>query len=375
MRLEAAVPLTALAAMRAPFEAVDATRLNAPIAQPLSLFLDLAGEALRERLFIVLGPGGEDFCLRPDFTLAALQAHAATGDSTGRYSYEGPAFRVSPAGAERAEQFLQIGLERFEPGDAASADAAMAALAWRSAAAGGRHDLGLLIGDVALYGAFLDAIDVPAPRAARLQRAMAGPDGRQAPRGPVPDAPPARNLLAGLLAGLPRTDAEAVLAEIWSLAGIEPVGGRSAGEIVHRLTDRAALAAGPALLASQETMIERFLAIADTPAEALKAVAALAGGAGGALRGALADWERRLAALEADGPPVERMRLSTAFGRSFGYYDGVLFEVRSEALSADQPVAAGGRYDSLPARLGTPLPTGAVGCMVRPGRAWREGRP
>ncbi len=44
------------------------------------------------------------------------------------------------------------------------------------------------------------------------------------------------------------------------------------------------------------------------------------------------------------------MIFSTAFVRPFGYYDGVLFEVRSAALGDDAPVAAGGRYDGLPAR-------------------------
>jgi ATP phosphoribosyltransferase regulatory subunit len=71
------------------------------------------------------------------------------------------------------------------------------------------------------------------------------------------------------------------------------------------------------------------------------------------------------------------MTLSTAFGRSFGYYDGVLFEVRSDALGEDRPVAAGGRYDGLPARLGSEtqntIGTGAVGCMVRPARAYAGG--
>ena len=75
------------------------------------------------------------------------------------------------------------------------------------------------------------------------------------------------------------------------------------------------------------------------------------------------------------GVPLARTRFSAAFGRAFGYYDGVMFEVRSAALGEDQPVAAGGRYDSLPGRLGAELPTGAVGCMVRPGRAWVGARP
>ncbi|HYG26274.1 MAG TPA: ATP phosphoribosyltransferase regulatory subunit, partial [Caulobacteraceae bacterium] len=44
----------------------------------------------------------------------------------------------------------------------------------------------------------------------------------------------------------------------------------------------------------------------------------------------------------------------------------------SAALDADRPVAAGGRYDGLPARLGGTATT-AVGCMVRPARAFAGG--
>ena len=65
--------------------------------------------------------------------------------------------------------------------------------------------------------------------------------------------------------------------------------------------------------------------------------------------------------------------LVAAFGRAFGYYDGYLFEVRSAVLGDERPVAAGGRYDGLPARLGAERKTGAVGCMVRPARAYAGG--
>ena len=116
-----------------------------------------------------------------------------------------------------------------------------------------------------------------------------------------------------------------------------------------------------------------FLAISDRPAAALDAVAKLAKGP--ALDAALEAWARRAAALEGQGLPSERLRFATAFGRAFGYYDGFLFEVRSAALDAERPVAAGGRYDSLLTRLGVRRPLGAVGCMVRPWRAFSRGEP
>ena len=79
--------------------------------------------------------------------------------------------------------------------------------------------------------------------------------------------------------------------------------------------------------------------------------------------------------MVAQGVPEDRLLLAAAFGRAFGYYDGYLFEVRSAALGEDAPVAAGGRYDGLLARLnpqalGAASTTGAVGCMVRPARAY-----
>jgi ATP phosphoribosyltransferase regulatory subunit len=232
------------------------------------------------------------------------------------------------------------------------------------------------MGDIALFDAFLETLGAPPPIAARLKRAVSDPwrlrreladatgDGAQAVEG--------GRRLTHVLAGLSEGDAASVLEDIWALAGVEPVGGRSAGEIVHRLIGRAALNAAPRLSKDQSEMIARFLAIEDSPAVALAAVAELAGPRDGALTGAMQVWETRLHALASQGVPQDRLRLSTAFGRSFAYYDGVVFEVRSAELGDDQPVAAGGRYDSLAARLGHPLETGAVGCMVRPGRAWRE---
>ena len=80
-------------------------------------------------------------------------------------------------------------------------------------------------------------------------------------------------------------------------------------------------------------------------------------------------WVERLRALVEAGVPELAMIFSTGFMRPFGYYDGMLFEVRSLELGFDRPVAAGGRYDGLPERLGARARTSAVGCMVRPGRA------
>ena len=368
MNLEATLPAADMEAIRAPFAAAGASAIDVPVIQPLGVLLDLTGEAMRARLFVVQADGGEEACLRPDFTIAIARAHIAETAPSGRYVYEGKAFRAAPRGSQRAEEFLQIGLEAYGGGRTAAADAEVVDLAWRSSAAGGRADLGLLLGDASLFAAFVGAMGLNPALAARMARGGA--------RSAKPAEPSRRqgDRIAALLSGLPEAEACAVLEDLWSLSGIQPVGGRSATEIVHRLAARSQ-GASAALTPAQAEQVEAFLAVEGPPRDALAAMAQVAKAAGADIAAALADWSARLDAFAARGLPENRMTLSTRFGRAFSYYDGFLFEVRSAALGEDRPVAAGGRYDGLTARLGAKASGGAVGCMVRPARAWSKSEP
>ena len=172
---------------------------------------------------------------------------------------------------------------------------------------------------------------------------------------------------------MPEGHGPAALRQLWAIAGIEPVGARPADEIVRRLADKAEASRTPSLSPAEASAVRGFLAVSGAPRDALAAVKALAGSEAASLDAALAGWERRLAGLAERGVPEDHMTLAAAFGRAFGYYDGVLFEVRSAALGVERPLAAGGRYDGLPARLGASRSLGAVGCMVRPARAFAGG--
>ena len=125
-----------------------------------------------------------------------------------------------------------------------------------------------------------------------------------------------------------------------------------------------------ALSAAETGLIGRYLALAGRPRAVLEGVEKLAYEAGIEFDVQLQPWVRRLKALDAAGAPEAALTLAPGFARPFGYYDGLVFEVTSAALGDGRAVAAGGRYDGLPARLGGPDGGGAVGCMVRPARAW-----
>ncbi len=328
---------------------------------------------MRARLFVVQAEGGEEACLRPDFTVAVARQHIEGGTAAGRYAYEGPAFRSAPEG-DRPEEFVQLGVELFAPAGGATveADAEIAGLAWRAATAGGRNDLTLWLGDVGLFSAFIESLSLPDALAARLKRVAGRPRLLNAELLRAGEAASSADggQLAAMLSGLSEAQAATLLEEVWALAGVEPVGGRGPGEIAARLVRRAEAASAPALTQAQALAIRAFMGISEAPAAGLKQVRALAGKAR-SLDAALAGWEARLAGLAE--VPADRMRFAPALGHAFDYYDGLTFEVRSAALGDDRPLASGGRYDGLLARLGGPADARAVGCVVRPWRAFAGG--
>lgn len=376
MRVEPPVSAELRAAVRAELTAAGAQPVDAPLLQPLGLLLDLAGEAMRARLFVVQSEGGAEACLRPDFTVAVALRHIEAREPAGRYFYEGSAFRAAPEGDE-PEEFVQMGVEVFGDGSAppAAADVEVASLAWRAAGVGGRNDLTLWLGDVGLFAPFVDSLAMPAALAARLKRVAGRPRLLQAELARTGAAPRAvaSGQLAGMLAGLSEAEAAGLLEEVWALAGVDPVGGRGPAEIAARLVRRAEAAAAPALTSGQASAIAAFMAISEAPAAGLDQVRALAGRKAEPLDEALAAWRDRLEGL-ARAVPEAPLRFAPALGHAFDYYDGMTFEVRSEALGAARAVAVGGRYDGLLARLGGAGTPRAVGCVIRPWRAFAGGR-
>ena len=363
-----------LEAIRSPFRETGAAWVQPPVLLPLSLVLDLAGEALRSRLFVLQAAGGEEVCLRPDFTTPVARLHLGSGARAGDYAYEGLVFRASE---NEAQEVLQIGIERFaEASDAAADDADLVDRLWRASSAGGRSDLSLRLGDAGLLPAFLAALGLPQPQASRLARMAARPARIEAElsRAGAPPAPPeGEGALAARLAALPADEAAALLEEVWSLAGITPVGGRSAGEIAARLVRRSESLRAPGLSMDQAQALRGFLEVRTTPRDALDRIARLAPKDAG-LAARLAGWEKRLDRIEASAAREAPVEFDAAPRSDFAYYDGMVVEVLSASLGPGRPVAAGGRYDSLLARLSGDLaPRGsALGGMVRPGRALVE---
>src|SRR5437763_8007115 len=231
-----------------------------PILQPAEPFLDLSGEDIRKSLYLTTDPSGEELCLRPDLTIPVARdylASARVGQPAG-FSYLGPVFRYR---GSRPSEFLQAGIESFGRQDRAAADAEMLALALEATSAFGLKEIEIRTGDVALFTALIDALNLYPVWRRRLikdfNRKVSLTDDIERL---TLAAAPGRNEDEGVLAALAGSDRKAALAlvtDLMSIAGTTKVGGRTVAEIADRFLEQSTLKGG-ALPRDALFIIKRF---------------------------------------------------------------------------------------------------------------------
>jgi ATP phosphoribosyltransferase regulatory subunit len=349
------------------FERAGYERVEPAILQPAEPFLDLSGEDIRKRMYLTADPQGHELCLRPDLTIPVSRdylASAAAGKPAG-FCYLGPVFRHRD---NEPSEFLQAGIESFGRADIAAADAEMLALGLEATSHYGLAAPEIRLGDVGLFSALVAALDLAPAWKRRLvkdfnHKSSLAHDLDRLTISTGHRRPEYQGMLAALAGSDPRA-AHALVTDLLSIAGISAVGGRSVGEIADRFLEQAALNVHSSLPQETRALIERFLAIAGGPDEAAAELRALAQDAGIGLDPALDLLESRTGFLAARGVDVGGIRFSTAFGRGLDYYTGFVFELHDAPARENGQLVAGGRYDGLLTRIGSPAPIPAVGFAV-----------
>ena len=336
-----------------------------PVVHPASVFVELAGEDLRRRLFLTNAPDGTELALRPDYTIPVCLHHLASGAAKRKagYAYLGPVFRQR---RDEPGEFVQAGIESLGRTDRIAADADALKLALDAVTLLGVRKTTVRIGDSALFGAVLAALDLSPPWRGRLARNF-GDRARL-------DA-----LIAHANGGAPvygtagrgtRAAARRHAAELLEATGLATIGGRTADEIADRVAEKSVIAAG--IGARPAKVLGRFLAIAGSPAKSLTALRTLARRESLDIDKAIDRFEARTEALVHHGVDLRRLSFAADFGRRLDYYTGFVFEVHDTNRTEIGQVVGGGRYDRLMALIGAGEAVPAVGFSV-----WldRIGRP
>ncbi len=342
-------------------------RLDPPVLQPAEPFLDLSGEDIRRRMFLTDDPDGRELCLRPDLTIPVsreyLQSQAA-GKPAG-FCYLGVVFRHREGAPS---EFLQAGIESFGRSDKAAADAEMLALGLEATTQYGLAAPEIRMGDVGLFAAFIAALDLAPAWRRRLikdfnRKSSLAHDLDQLTLAAANSSKEYQGVLAALTGSDPK-GAHALVTDLLSIAGIATVGGRSVAEIADRFLEQAALNAPTRLPRETRALIERFLSLAGDPDDVASELRTLAGDAKLSLESALDLFETRTGFLAARGVDVKQIKFSTAMTSGWDYYSGLLFRLHEPGGDINNPLVAGGRYDDMLTRLGSPAPIPAVGFSV-----------
>ncbi len=280
------------------FEGWDYEEIIPPLFDYADVF---TGEALAPKTYSFVGRDGNVLALRPDFT--SLLAKIAAGRLRDRKAplrlyYSGEVVRYEPVKAGRQSELHQMGLEHLG-GAARAADAEVLAIAAECLERLGVRGWVLALGHVGVFNGLVEGSGLDGERLEALRERVESKD----PAG-------VRRALEG--AALPAPNAAAL----------------------ERLT---AMAGGLETL-DEASRAFAFCAPAAAAVDELSAVAA---------------------ALRAAGL-ADRLAVDLGEVRGLDYYTGLVFRVFAPGLGFE--VGGGGRYDTLLARFGRPLP--AVGFML-----------
>jgi len=343
--------------------------IDPALLQPAALLLDLYGEDVRARAFVISDPVAGEMCLRPDFTVPVCLAHLENGGGEARYGYMGRVFRRQTPGSGRPAEYLQTGVELIGAKDHAAADAEVFTLIRDGLKWSGAGETVVRTGDLGVAFALLDAVDMPARwraalkrhfwRPARFHQMLAEYAGEAG--APGPERAALLDRVAGLSPAKARSEVLAALKE----RGIPALGARTTMEIAERLLALAEDRAEARIPAEKVDAVEAALAVNGPSGAALARLRALTAEAGLNIAPALDAMEARLAALEARGVDAAALPFDAAFGRLLEYYDGFVFEFAAPDRPDDPPLGGGGRYDAMLSKLGG-NGSGAVGGMIRP---------
>ncbi len=351
------------------FEAAGFDHISPQIIQPADVFLERAGEDIRSRTFVFTDPDGAELCLRPDLTVPTCRYHlnnAASPATAARYCYCGPAFRHQSGSSPAPREFEQAGLEIFGATDPQESEAEIFNLTIAAMEQAGLDDYTVRLGDLGLFHALLNSIDMPQRWRQRLAGDFWRPQAFHQLLSRITGQEPwAETSISPLLATItPDTVLAATEAEL-DRRGLVLVPGRSVDDIAARLADKVADRNAPPLDISTANLIDDYLSTSGGLEKVHSSLEQLAARTSKQFSIALTRLKQRCELFDLARLNNASAVFSGEFGRTLEYYTGFVFQIEAKDKSGNNiVVAGGGRYDNMISDIGNCEQVPAVGCAI-----------
>jgi len=277
---------------------------DAPVLEPLELYIEKSGEEIVGQLFNFEDRGGRGVALRPEMTPSLARLIGAKANSLKRpikWFNIGEHYRYERPQKGRLRAFYQFNVDIFgEPGP--SADAELIALLAQSLQSFGlgRTDFKIRLSDRDLWLLILAAEGLDAAGSAEV---------------------------LGIIDKLERTERAKTIEKLSSVFG------RDAGAFLTKIEEAICIRDFDAL----KVYIEKLPLEGDLTEQA---------------HARLQDWSQLMDHLTASGV-ADFIRIDLGIVRGLAYYTGFVFEA-FEASGEGRALAGGGRYDALVKKLGGP---------------------
>ncbi len=328
------------------------TRFDPAILMSADPYFKLAGEEFRRRLVLTLGANGEEFCLRPDFTLP-IATHFLQGDRTpAAYSYLGTLFRQRPDGPA---EFEQAGIELIAQPNPLTAFDSVLGFARDALAAYGIDTPTIRIGSVAMFESVLNGAEMPDVWRPRLRHRFGHPESLMPLLERLSDPHGAEGNIR-----TPRLkEIEADVTERMTAAGLPFDTSRAPEEIAARYLEKQALAAA---YVPGETiaMLSDYLAVSGPVELVLGQLEAVFDSPPPGFAESLNTISHHAGMVQA-GMPGANVVFDAGFAPRLDYYTGPVFEVTGKSGDI---LVSGGSYDRLLRRLGAGHDIAASGCAL-----------
>ncbi|MDX1995170.1 MAG: ATP phosphoribosyltransferase regulatory subunit [bacterium] len=332
--------------------------LETPIIENAALFLTKAGDQIVDKLF-TFERHGRQFALRPEFTAAAARRYLMEEQQSAvRWQFSGPVFEDD---SQRSNiQWTSIGAELLGA-SGATADAEILAVAARGLMKLGLPKWHLVIGHVGLTRRLLERFTLDARTRRTILQHRDLLKNREGGNAQLLSALQLATNGSGSIVepdAVARDNTKVMLdALLDATRRGETLGSRSRRDIAERLLQKRQQASDSNRVQAALDFLAAWVSISEHPEAAFSQAQEFVGD--DALAGQmLAEWRETLVLLHEYGIPSEQITLQPDLARTWDYYTGIVFELRTDDGSL---LAGGGRYDELTRLIGGKKDVPAVG--------------